>query len=138
MTGARLSNGTLAFGEPKPKVLVADDEAYITETLQAILNGAGFEVATAGGGKEAVRKAREWRPDLVLSDVLMPDLDGIAASIQIVEFLPACRIVLFSGHGVVHDLLRTAHAHGYEFDLLLKPIHPLDLIQHLRGVLERG
>jgi hypothetical protein len=51
--------------------------------------------------------------------------------------LPACKIVLFSGHAVVYDLMKTAGEHGYEFDLLLKPVHPVDLIQHLRQVLER-
>lgn len=136
MTGSRQSDDMQANGERKPRVLVADDEAYITVTLQAILKLEGFDVAIAEGGEEAVRKAREWEPDLVLSDVFMPDLDGIAAGMRIVEFLPACKVVLFSGHAVVHDLLEAARARGYQFEVLLKPIHPVELIAYLRGILK--
>ena len=116
-------------------MLVVDDETYIRTTLAAILRQEGFEVETASGGHEAVAKATAWQPDLVLSDVVMPDLDGIAASIVIAERLPDCRIVLLSGHGVVHDLLERARARGHQFELLLKPIHPLALIEHLRMLL---
>lgn len=123
--------------ERKVRVLVVDDEVHIRATLEAILRQEGFDVATAGGGEDAVSLARTWHPDLVLSDVVMPDMDGVATSILISELLPGCRIVLLSGHAVVHDLMKTARERGFEFDVLLKPIHPPELIQHLRQVLRR-
>lgn len=135
--GGRQSDGTLPFRDRKPRVLIADDEPYITTTLEAILRREGFEVATAEGGEEAVRKAQEWRPELVLSDVLMPGLDGVSACMRIAEFLPACKIVLFSGQAVVHDLMERARKHGHNFDLLVKPIHPVELIEYLRRALEK-
>ncbi len=122
----------------KPRLLVVDDEIHIRTTLEAVLRQEDFDVETASGGNEAVAKATAWRPDLVLSDVVMPDLDGIAAAILISESVPDCRIVLLSGHGVVHDLLQSARERGYEFDVLLKPIHPLALVEHLRRVLRRS
>ena len=124
--------------ERKPRVLVVDDEIHIRATLAAILNQEGFEARAVAGGGEAIAKAREWQPDLVLSDVIMPDMDGVTASIRILQFLPNCRIVLLSGHGMVHDLMRGARERGYEFDVLLKPMHPTELIEHLRTLLRHG
>ena len=58
------------------RVLVVDDEPYITDLLSAALRFEGFEVEVAATGNEAIRKARSVRPDLVLLDVMLPDLDG--------------------------------------------------------------
>lgn len=122
-------------GDRSPRVLVVDDEIHIRATLHAILKRAGFEVVTAKDGEEAVRTAREWRPDLVLSDVVMPRMDGVTASLQILDSLPDCKVVLLSGHAVVRDLWETARERGYELDVVLKPIHPVELIEHLRMIL---
>ncbi len=61
----------------KPRVLVVDDEARIREIVQGYLEADGFEVDLAGDGIEALRLARERRPDVVILDVTMPGLDGI-------------------------------------------------------------
>ena len=60
----------------KPRVLVADDEPAITALVAAMLRHAGFEVVEARGGVEAISLARRERPDLIMLDVMMPDLDG--------------------------------------------------------------
>lgn len=120
-----------------PRVLVVDDELYIRTTLAAILQQEGFEALIAEDGEDAVSKATEWRPDLVLSDIIMPVMDGIASAILISRLLPDCKIVLLSGHGIAYDLLRSARERGYEFDVLLKPIPPADLIEHLHNVLRQ-
>ena len=133
-----MSKYTLPKGGRQSRVLVVDDELQITKTLGAILDGEGFDVATANSGEDAVLKAQEWHPDLVLSDVVMPGMDGVEAAIQICNLLPGCKIVLLSGYAVVHDLTKTAKACGYEFDVLEKPIHPLDLIRYLRMVLSQA
>jgi len=121
----------------KPRVLVADDEITIMTTLKVILSLEGFDVEVARNGEEAVAKALAWRPDLVLSDVVMPGMNGVDASIRIVNSLPGCKIVLMSGHAVVHDLMKDARARGHDFDVLPKPVHPDELIDHLRMVLRR-
>jgi CheY-like chemotaxis protein len=61
----------------EPLVLVADDEVRITKLVSLALREQGFRVVTAGSGAEALQKAEEYRPDVVVLDIVMPDLDGI-------------------------------------------------------------
>jgi CheY-like chemotaxis protein len=117
----------------KPRVLVVDDERVIAETLSIILNQNGFDASPVYTGKEAVEKAREIQPDLVISDVIMPDMNGIDAAIQVRKFLPKCKILLFSGQAATADLLDRARSEGHEFEILAKPVHPQDLLAKLRG-----
>src|SRR5436305_13784043 len=67
---------TLATQDPEARLLVVDDEPNIRELLSASLRYAGFEVATAADGNEALRVADGFKPDLLLLDVMMPGLDG--------------------------------------------------------------
>ena len=62
----------------------------------------------------------------------MPDMNGIEAAIHIRGFLPACKILLFSGQAATADLLENARARGHEFEILAKPVHPQDLLAKLR------
>ena len=81
-----------------PRVLVADDEPAITALLAQMLEHAGFRVVEASGGMEAVTRAREQRPDLILIDVMMPDLDGRDACklLKLDATLRRVPVVLFS------------------------------------------
>ncbi len=116
----------------KRKVLVVDDEHRIADTLAAILNQSGFDASAAYTGISAVDRARELSPDLVISDVIMPDMNGIEAAILIRRMLPACKILLFSGQAATADLLERARIQGHEFEILAKPVHPQDLLAKLR------
>ncbi|HET7872387.1 MAG TPA: response regulator [Terriglobales bacterium] len=117
---------------PKPRVLVVDDERVIADTLSTILNQNGFEASTAYSGITAVDRAREIRPELVISDVIMQDMNGIEAAIRIREILPGCKILLFSGQAATADLLERARSQGHEFEILAKPVHPQDLLAKLK------
>lgn len=117
----------------KPKVLVVDDERVIADTLAIILNQSGYEASAVYTGNGAVESARINKPDLIVSDVIMPDMNGIEAAIRIRQFLPACKILLFSGQAATADLLNSARARGHEFEILAKPVHPQDLLAKLRG-----
>ncbi|HEY0759045.1 MAG TPA: response regulator [Acidisarcina sp.] len=117
----------------KPKVLVADDERVIADTLAIILNQAGFEAIAVYSGEKAVEAAKTLRPDMLISDVIMTDLNGIDAAIKIRELLPNCKILLFSGQAATADLLDRARIHGHEFEILAKPVHPQDLLARLRS-----
>jgi CheY-like chemotaxis protein len=119
--------------KPKLRVLVVDDEKVIADTLAIILNKAGYNASAAYTGNQAVDLARSEKPDLIITDVIMPDMNGIEAAIHIREFLPACKILLFSGQAATVDLLEDARVHGHEFEILAKPIHPGDLLAKLRG-----
>lgn len=117
----------------KPKVLVVDDERVIADTLAIILNQHGFDASAVYTGTGAVERARAVKPDLVISDVIMPDMNGIEAAIHIRKFLPSCKILLFSGQAATADLLESARAQGHEFEILAKPVHPQDLLAKLKG-----
>ncbi len=117
----------------KRKVLVVDDEKVIADTLAIILNKAGFDAAAVYTGTAAVERARTVKPDLIISDVIMPDMNGIEAAINIRKFLPACKILLFSGQAATADLLERARAQGHEFEILAKPVHPQDLLAKLKS-----
>jgi len=99
-----------------------------------ILRRSGFDTAAVYDGKEAVEKAKEWKPNLLLSDVCMPRMSGTEAAIQICKLIPECRILLFSGYAGFADLLSDAKAQGHHFEVLQKPLHPADLVAHLQAI----
>jgi len=117
----------------KPKVLVADDERVIADTLAMILNQSGFQAKVAYSGEKALELAQEFQPNMLISDVIMAGLNGIDAAIQIRAVLPNIKILLFSGQAATADLLEKARAQGYEFEILAKPVHPQDLLAKLRA-----
>ena len=117
----------------KPKVLVADDERVIADTLAMILNQSGFEARAVYSGEKALELAGSFVPDMLISDVIMADLNGIDTAIRMRALLPGVKILLFSGQAATADLLEKARADGYEFDILAKPVHPQDLLAKLRG-----
>jgi len=117
----------------KPKVLVVDDERVIADTLAMILNQSGFEARAVYSGENAVETAGTFSPDMLITDVIMADLNGIDAAIKIRALLPKIKILLFSGQAATADLLEKARGEGYEFDILAKPVHPQDLLSKLRG-----
>ena len=117
----------------KPKVLVVDDERVIADTLAMILNQSGFDTRAVYSGERALELAITFAPDMLISDVIMADLNGIDAAIQIRALLPRIKILLFSGQAATADLLEKARARGYEFEILAKPVHPQDLLTKLRG-----
>jgi len=119
--------------QAKPRVLVADDERVIADTLAIILNQAGFDATAVYSGEKAVEMAQILRPDMLISDVIMTDLNGIDAAIQIRAMLPDCKILLFSGQAATADLLDRVRAQGHEFEILAKPFHPQDLLARLRS-----
>jgi CheY-like chemotaxis protein len=117
----------------KPKVLVADDERVIADTLAMILNQSGFEARAVYSGEKAVELAPVFEPDMLISDVIMAGLNGIDAAIRVRSLLPGIKILLFSGQAATADLLEKARTQGYEFEILAKPVHPQDLLSKLRG-----
>jgi CheY-like chemotaxis protein len=117
----------------KSRVLVADDERVIADTLAMILNNSGFQARVAYSGEKALELASEFRPDMLISDVIMGGLNGIDAAIRIREILPQIKILLFSGQAATADLLEKARVQGHEFEILAKPVHPQDLLAKLRS-----
>ena len=115
-------------------MLVVDDEQLVAQTVAAILNANGFEAVEAFSGEEAMETARRVRPDIVLSDVLMPRMSGVDLGMRLRQELPETRVVLFSGQAATTELMRKAHDAGYTFELVPKPIHPEELVAKLKGL----
>lgn len=115
-----------------PRVLVCDDEELVAKTLVAILSKSGFSARATYDGQSATEIAGEWRPDIFLCDVIMPEMDGIETSIRICGMLPSCRVFLISAQEREATRVAEQKARGYDFEFILKPIHPLELIQLLQ------
>jgi two-component system KDP operon response regulator KdpE len=121
--------------KPQPLVLVADDEPRITKLVNLTLRKEGFHVITANGGQEALKKAEENRPDIVLLDIVMPDLDGIEVMQELREWRPV-PVILLTAKGATAD-----RARGLDLgadDYVAKPFQPEELAARVRAVLRRA
>ena len=119
----------------QPLVLVADDEPRITKLVSIALQAEGFRVVTADGGEDALRKAEEVRPDVVLLDLVMPDLDGIEVMQQLRGRRPV-PVILLTAKGATAD-----KAKGLDLgadDYVVKPFHPDELAARVRAVIRRS
>jgi CheY-like chemotaxis protein len=113
------------------KILIVDDEHPIADTLAAILQLNGFDVYVAYSGDRAIELALRIEPDLLISDVMMPDKNGIEVAAAVKARLPQCKTLLFSGNAAAADLLKAARQSGYKGEILAKPVHPSDLLVKL-------
>ena len=115
----------------QPVVLVVDDEKVIADTLSIILKQSGFSAVTAYEGRTALQLARQFKPDLLISDVMMPGMTGIQLAITMKQIQPQCKILLFSGQAATVDLLEDARSMGHDFTTLTKPVHPTDMLKRI-------
>ena len=116
------------------RLLIADDHAIVREGLRAVLEGGGDieVVGEAADGLEAIARARELRPDVILLDIAMPELDGLAACRRITEEDPGARVLILTVHAqeqFFFEALRSG-AHGY----VLKRSTAEELRQSIRTV----
>jgi CheY-like chemotaxis protein len=116
---------------PGSRVFVVDDEPVIASSLAAILRMKGFSARFFTSPLAALAAARSESPDLVISDVAMPDISGIELAIQMRAQYPSCKILLVSGQAGTLDLLEGARAQGYDFRLLAKPVFPSELLSEI-------
>jgi CheY-like chemotaxis protein len=112
--------------------LVVDDERLIADTLAEILNFSGFEAVAVYDGRAAVQELTTRRPDVLITDVVMPGMNGIEVAKYARRQCPATRILLLSGHAATAELLERAHLDGNHFELLAKPLGPEILLRKLR------
>lgn len=116
------------------RVLIADDERIIANTLALILNASGYDAHAVYSGEKAVEEAGQLKPDVLICDVILGGISGIEVAIRITKTQPACRIILFSGQAATADLLDRAESEGYRFEILAKPVHPKVLLEYLARV----
>jgi DNA-binding response OmpR family regulator len=118
------------------RILLVDDEKGITETLTAILRMKGYEVDVASDGVEGLDAACRIHPDLIISDIAMPKLNGVDMAIEVTKELGNVKILLISGQAVTIELLQQARTRGYDFDWLAKPVHPVDMLKKVKSMLD--
>jgi len=115
----------------KSKVLVLDDEPLIADSLAMILSQSGYEARAAYNGPRAIEIAKNWSPDLLLADIIMPGMNGVEAALEISALVPACRLLFISGDLGTADLLDGYRTRGHDFHALAKPVPPADLLVHI-------
>ncbi len=124
--------------ESMPRILLVDDEEDILEFVSYNLEREGFNVVTGRNGKEAIQLAAKLKPDLVILDVMMPEMDGIAACEEIRK-LPGCRdlvIAFLTARG--EDYSQIAGFEAGADDYITKPIRPKVLISRVKALLKRS
>lgn len=117
----------------RPKVLVLDDEHIIADSIAMILNRSGFDAVAHYDGASALEFIYSECPDILLSDVVMPNLSGLQVADRVRTHCPRTRILLISGNAATPNLLEQACPDGAPFEVLPKPIHPTHLLEILRG-----
>ena len=120
--------------KPKQKIMVVDDETRIRDLLRVILESRGFEVVEAKDGIDAVSKAKENLPDLIILDIMMPGLNGFKSCKQIRSFSD-CPILMLTAKGEDYDQLE-----GFDCgadDYVIKPFTPMVLEARVKALLRR-
>jgi len=119
------------------KILVVDDDPDIIEILRYNLSLAGYQVKTAFNGKEALKKAKLFLPEIILLDIMMPEMDGIEACTQI-KSLPSLKktmIIFLSARS--EDFTQIAAFDAGGDDYISKPVKPKILLRKIRSVVKR-
>ena len=117
------------------KILVVDDEALLVKGIRFNLQNEGYEVITGSNGLEALQKVQQEHPDLVVLDVMMPEMDGLTACGKIREFSDVPIIMLTAKTDDMDKLL--GFDHGVD-DYLTKPFNILELKARIRALLRRS
>jgi two-component system OmpR family response regulator len=125
------ANGTAT----KARLLVVDDEPNIVELLSAALRYAGFEVATATSGNEALQVAERWKPDLLVLDVMLPDLDGFSVVRQLRGRRRVVPVVFLTAKDANEDKVMGLTVGGDDY--VTKPFSLEEMVARIRAVLRR-
>jgi DNA-binding response OmpR family regulator len=115
------------------KILVADDNENIRETLTAILEDAGHTVWTAQNGAEAIRKVREISPDILILDIMMPELSGYEVC-RIIKNDPDLKktfVLMLSAKGQADEQERGKEVGADEY--IVKPFNPIELLARINN-----
>jgi CheY-like chemotaxis protein len=118
------------------QILIVDDEPQLADTLATILQRAGYAANAVYSGDEALSFLAAQPTSLVVMDVIMPGMDGIALAKAIRKSYPTCRVLLFSGNADTQDLLEAAQQEGHAFEVLAKPVSPPQMLAKVASLLD--
>ncbi len=118
-----------------PTILVIDDEEQVRSLLRQTLTEAGYEVVEAGNGRQGLDRYREAPTDLVITDILMPDEDGLEATLQLTREFPEVKIIAMTGGSGNTNFLDVAKLFGAR-KTLSKPFELARLLEAVRDELK--
>ncbi|MFE6039617.1 response regulator transcription factor [Streptomyces sp. NPDC056452] len=118
------------------RVLVVDDEAPLAELLSMALRYEGWDVRSAGDGAGAVRTARDFRPDAVVLDVMLPDMDGLAVLSRLRREHSDVPVLFLTARDSVEDRIAGLTAGGDDY--VTKPFSLEEVVARLRGLIRRS
>jgi len=128
-------DGVIAPAPRTPKVLVVDDEENIRFLLSSALHHSGFEVTTAENGREALTEVKSFRPDAVLLDVMMPDIDGFEVCRRMRADGDRTAVIFLTAHDATEDKVRGLTLGGDDY--VTKPFSLEEVIARVRVVVRR-
>ncbi len=117
------------------KILLVDDEVTILTMISAWLEAEGYKVNTCENGLEAIEQLSTFKPHLVITDLRMEGMDGIALLKEIQKYDPVLPVIMLSGNAQISDAIRATHQGIFEF--LTKPIEPPDLYRCIQSAFSR-
>ncbi|MDF9814273.1 response regulator transcription factor [Streptomyces sp. SPB162] len=118
------------------RVLVVDDEAALSDLLSLALRYEGWEVRTAADGAGALRAARDTRPDAVVLDVMLPDMDGLEVLARLRRDAPDVPVLFLTARDAVEDRIAGLTAGGDDY--VTKPFSLEEVVARLRGLMRRS
>jgi DNA-binding response OmpR family regulator len=121
----------------KRKILIVDDEADFLDLLRLRFKEEGFSIATAVNGLDAVKKARTVMPDVILLDVMLPELDGFAVCEVLRKDAATAAIPIIMVTGLCGQLTRCAGIDSGATDFVTKPTTPDEIVSKVADMLER-
>ena len=120
----------------KRRILIADDDESARSGLADLLSTWGYEVEEAIDGKDALERAPAFGPSVVIADLVMPGLDGVALLKPLAELNPNTAVILLTGHATVETAVSAMREGAYDY--LTKPVDPRRLRVLLDKAVERG
>jgi DNA-binding response OmpR family regulator len=118
------------------RVLVVDDDHLVADTLTLIFKKSGFDAKATYSADQALQCAREFTPNLLLSDVTMPGRDGLSLVVDITRELPSCRIIVLTGlYSNLMNVREQSNKLSRPVGILTKPCQPSELLRHANAIL---
>ena len=119
-------------------VFIVDEEYLLASNLAEFLRMEGFEARSFAAPLEALEAAHESPPELLIADVALRPISGIELANTMREICPACKVLLFSSFADTNGLLEAADATGHDFALFPGPVHLLNLMEGIQGLIQEA
>jgi CheY-like chemotaxis protein len=120
------------------RILIVDDEPVVADTLALIFRASGYLAEAVYCAEDALISIDVNPPSLVITDIMMPGLNGVELAKLIQTAYPDCPILLFSGNTNAQGLLDAARQNGRSFEVLAKPVYPPELLTKVATLLSQN